>query len=202
MGVSISLVVLIVVSFIAYHYIWGTPEIKQRVVVYAYNDRITGIDPSIEDDTGLVIIGLVYEQLLHYNPATGELKPVLAVAWNSSEDGTEWVFRLREGVVFHDGTPLNSTAVKLSIERARDIYRETGRGAGYIWDAVTDIEVLDEYTLKIKLEYPQRLDLLVAATYAAYIFSPKALSSSGASSYLDRKLEEWFNRGNEAGTGP
>jgi len=202
LGVSISLVVLIVVSFIAYHYIWGTPEIKQRVVVYAYNDRITGIDPSIEDDTGLVIIGLVYEQLLHYNPVTGELKPVLAVAWNSSEDGTEWVFRLREGVVFHDGTPLNSTAVKLSIERARDIYRETGRGAGYIWDAVTDIEVLDEYTLKIKLEYPQRLDLLVAATYAAYIFSPKALSSSGASSYLDRKLEEWFNRGNEAGTGP
>ncbi len=202
MGVSISLVVLIVVGFIAYQYVWGPPTIKQRVVVYAYNDRITGIDPSIEDDTGLVIIGLVYEQLLRYNPITGELEPVLAVAWNSSKNGTEWVFRLREGVVFHDGTPLNATAVKLSIERARDVYVETGRGAGYIWEALEDIEVLDEYTVKIVLKYPQRLDLLVAATYAAYIFSPKALSSSGASSYLDRKLEEWFNRGNDAGTGP
>jgi peptide/nickel transport system substrate-binding protein len=200
--VGVLILFIIVVGSITYYYVSTPPTTRQRVVVYAYNDRITGIDPSIEDDTGLVIIGLVYEQLLRYNPLTNKLEPVLAVAWNSSEDGTEWVFRLREGVVFHDGTPLNATAVKLSIERARDVYRETGRGAGYIWEAVTDVEVVDEYTIKIKLEYPQRLDLLVAATYAAYIFSPKALSSSGASSYLDKKLESWFSSGNEAGSGP
>ncbi len=197
----IILFLLTIVGLLAY-YVLTPPPSKQKVVVYAYNDRITGIDPSIEDDTGLVIIGLVYEQLIRYNPLTNKLEPVLAVTWNSSEDGTEWVFRLREGVVFHDNTPFNATAVKLSIERARDVYRETGRGAGYIWEAVTSIEVVDEYTIKIKLEYPQRLDLLVAATYAAYVFSPKALSYSGASSYLDKKLEDWFNRGNEVGSGP
>jgi peptide/nickel transport system substrate-binding protein len=175
---------------------------KVKIVVYAYLDKITGIDPSIEDDTGIVVIGLVYETLLRYDPIRNVTVPVLAESWESSENGTVWVFRLRRGVVFHDGTPLNATAVKLSIERARDVYRETGRGSGYIWDAVEEVEVVDDYTVRIKLSYPQRLDLMAAASYAAYVFSPSALAKAGAKGPLDPKLEEWFNSGNDAGSGP
>lgn len=175
---------------------------RLRVVVYAYNDVITGIDPSLEDDTGLVVLGVVYEPLLHYNPVTGVFKPALAVSWGSNEDGTEWVFKLRENVVFHDGTKFNATAVKVSVERAMSIYRETGRGLGYVWDSVEEVEVVDEYTIKFKLFYPQRLDIMASACYAGYIFSPSVLERSGAESYTDRKLEEWFNLGNAAGTGP
>ncbi|ADV65262.1 ABC transporter substrate-binding protein [Desulfurococcus mucosus] len=201
----VSALILIVAAIISISlYITLMPRQTQaaRVVVYAYNDRVTGIDPSIEDDTGLVVLGLVYEPLLYYNPVKNEFKPALAVNWSSNEDGTEWVFHLRRGVKFHDGTPFNATAVKISVERARDIYRETGRGLGYIWDAVEEVQVVDEYTVRFKLSYPQRLDIIAAASYAAYIFSPSALVKSGASSPMDRALEEWFNTGNEAGTGP
>jgi len=198
-----SLVILLVAIGISYFMLSTPREItRPKVVVYAYNDRITGIDPSIEDDTGLVVLGSVYEPLLYYDPLRNEFKPALAINWSSNEDGTEWVFHLRQGVRFHDGTLFNATAVKISIERARDIYRETGRGLGYIWDAVEDIEVVDEYTVKFKLSYPQRLDMMAAASYAAYIFSPSALEKSGASSYMDKALEEWFNRGKDAGSGP
>ncbi|MEM0297526.1 MAG: ABC transporter substrate-binding protein [Zestosphaera sp.] len=175
---------------------------RLRVVVYAYNDVITGIDPSLEDDTGLVVLGVVYEPLLYYNPVTGEFRPALAVNWSSNEDGTEWVFRLRRGVVFHDGVKFNATAVKVSVERAMTIYRETGRGLGYVWDSVDEVEVVDEYTVRFKLNYPQRLDIMASACYAGYIFSPNVLKKSGATDYMDRKLEEWFNSGNAAGTGP
>ena len=175
---------------------------KVRTVVYAYPDKITGIDPSIEDDTGIVVIGVIYETLLRYDPIKNATISVLAESWESNEDGTVWIFKLRRDVVFHDGTPFNATAVKLSIERARDVYRETGRGCGYIWDAVEEVEIVDAYTVKIKLSYPQRLDLMAAASYSAYIFSPSALAKAGASSPFDPKLEEWFNSGNDAGSGP
>jgi peptide/nickel transport system substrate-binding protein len=173
-----------------------------KIVVYAYNDRITGIDPSIEDDTGLVVLGSIYETLTYYDYKTGEVKPRLATNWTSSEDGREWIFRLRNDVVFHDGSLFNATAVKLSIERARDIYRSSGRGAGYIWDALEEVEIVDPYTVKFKLSYPQRVDILASAAYASYIFSPSAIVKSNAANYTDRKLEDWFNSGNAVGTGP
>jgi peptide/nickel transport system substrate-binding protein len=173
-----------------------------KIVVYAYNDRITGIDPSIEDDTGLVVLGSIYETLTYYDYKTGEVKPRLAINWTSSEDGREWIFRLRNNVVFHDGSLFNATAVKLSIERARDIYRSSGRGAGYIWDALEEVEIIDHYTVKFKLSYPQRVDILASSAYASYIFSPSAIVKSNAANYTDRKLEDWFNSGNAVGTGP
>mgnify|MGYP001626160451 FL=1 len=198
----IAILVIVVAAALLYIVLSPRESIPRRIVVYAYNDKISGIDPSIEDDTGLVILGSVYEPLLYYNPLKNEFKPALAVNWSSNEDGTEWVFHLRQGVKFHDGTPFNATAVKISVERARDIYRETGRGLGYIWDAVEEVQVLDEYTVKFKLSYPQRLDMIAAASYAAYIFSPSVLEKSSASSYMDEALEKWFNNGNDGGSGP
>lgn len=198
----VAVVVAVVVPAYFLVYLPATQRLAVRVVVYAYSDRITGIDPSIEDDTGLVVLGVVYETLLRYDPLRNVTTPVLAESWESSANGTVWTFRLRRGVVFHDGTPFNATAVKLSIERARDVYRETGRGSGYIWDAVEEVEILDEHTVRIRLAYPVRLDLMAAASYSAYILSPSALIKAGASGPLDPKLEAWFNLGHSAGSGP
>lgn len=195
------IIAVIVVAGVATYYFSNLNKVS-KVVVYAYNDAITGIDPSVEDDTGLVVLGVVYEPLLYYNPIKNEFKPALAVNWTSNEDMTEWVFKLRQGVVFHDGTPFNATAVKISVERAKKIYENSGRGLGYIWEAVEEIEIIDEYTIKFKLSYPQRLDIMASASYAAYIFSPSVLSKVGTSDLTDPKIEEWFNNGNAAGTGP
>lgn len=201
--VGIAVLSIIIALIISYYFQQTREQLSQkRIVVYAYNDKVTGIDPSIEDDTGLVVLGAIYETLTYYDARTGEVKPRLAINWTSSQDGTEWIFYLRRDVVFHDGTRFNATAVKISVERARDIYLLTGRGLGYIWDAVEEIEIIDEYTVKFKLSSPRRLDILASAAYAAYIFSPSVLEKSGAESYISRELEKWFNSGNAIGTGP
>jgi peptide/nickel transport system substrate-binding protein len=49
-----------------------------------------------------------------------KLIPGLATSWQRTSD-TEWTFDLREGVRFHDGTNLDASAVKYSLERVIDI---------------------------------------------------------------------------------
>jgi len=70
--------------------------------------------------------------------------------------------------------------------------RELGKGASYIWDSVSEIEVSDEYTVVFHLSYQAPIDLIVSSPYAAFIMSP-AIKDKG---------DEWFGEGNEAGTGP
>ncbi|WP_440059785.1 ABC transporter substrate-binding protein [Thermogladius sp. 4427co] len=196
------LIAVLIASLAAYFYYTSHRGYAEKIVVYAYNDRITGIDPSLEDDTGLVVLGSVYEPLLYYDPINNQTIPALAERWEARENNTVWIFYLRKGVVFHDGTPFNSSAVVVSVKRAKEVYEMYGIGLGYIWDAVEDVTPLDDYTVEFKLRYPQRLDLIAASSYAAYIFNPNALIKAGVQNYTDLKLRDWFNTGRDEGTGP
>ena len=59
----------------------------------------------------------MYDTLITYKQGTAELEPGLATAWTPSADGTEWTFKLREGVKFHDGTAFNAEAVCFNFDR-------------------------------------------------------------------------------------
>ena len=47
-----------------------------------------------------------------------KLQPQLAESYEASEDAKEFVFHLRKGVTFQDGTPFDAAAVKFSFDRA------------------------------------------------------------------------------------
>jgi MarR-like DNA-binding transcriptional regulator SgrR of sgrS sRNA len=57
---------------------------------------------------------LVYETLVTLEAARG-LRPLLALSWESEAGGARWRFRLRPGVVRHDGTPLDAATVTASL---------------------------------------------------------------------------------------
>ncbi|GAA1854040.1 ABC transporter substrate-binding protein [Pseudonocardia alni subsp. carboxydivorans] len=59
----------------------------------------------------------MFDTLITYKPGTTELEPGLATEWKSTPDGKTWTFTLREGVTFHDGTPLDATAVCANFDR-------------------------------------------------------------------------------------
>jgi peptide/nickel transport system substrate-binding protein len=61
-------------------------------------------------------LGLVYATITDLNPA-GTVEPGLATSWKYASDGKSVTFRLRPGLRFTDGTPLNAEAVKENIER-------------------------------------------------------------------------------------
>ncbi len=62
----------------------------------------------------------VLENLVIFGKDSMNVEPQLATSWEVSKDGLVWTFKLRKGVKFHDGTPFNANAVKVSFERVID----------------------------------------------------------------------------------
>ena len=77
------------------------------------------LDPALSYDTASgEIIQNVYETLVYYDGIkTDEFVGQLAESWDVSEDGTEWTFKLRDGVKFHEGGDLTPSDVVYSFVR-------------------------------------------------------------------------------------
>ena len=82
----------------------------------------------------------------------GRPTPDLAVSWSTSEDATEWTFKLREGVTFHDGTTFGAEDVIYSLGRVLD--PESDSPARSAVKMIDKVEALDPMTVKISLSTP------------------------------------------------
>jgi peptide/nickel transport system substrate-binding protein len=65
--------------------------------------------------SGYVGLSAVSDSLFAVNDE-GEIVPLLAESVDHNEDYTQWTITLRDGITFHDGTPLDADAVKFNIE--------------------------------------------------------------------------------------
>lgn len=89
----------------------------------AADDVVTVVGPfevhSLDPATaGGVFSRLEVTETLVEADDSGALQPGLATAWSASPDGLAWTFELREGAMFHDGTPVTAEAVATSVEVA------------------------------------------------------------------------------------
>ena len=120
----------------------------------------------------------VLETLVVVDPATGEIVPGLATAWEISEDGREITFTLREEVKFHDDTPFNAEAVKFNFDRTVSLTPAAAwqfMGADKFKEAV----VVDEYTVKLVYEEPHAGLLPLLSDGALGMDSPAAVEQYG-----------------------
>ena len=83
---------------------------------------------------------------------SGEPEPNLATEWSANETATEWVFKLREGVKFHDGSDFDAADVVYSLEHVRD--PEFDSPAASVIAMVDTIEAVDPLTVKMTLAAP------------------------------------------------
>lgn len=93
----------------------------------------------------------------------GNVVPALAESWEISEDGTEYTFKLRQGVKFHNGEDFDAQDVVTSWEAGTDPIN------AYSYDVArtTSVEVIDDYTVKLTSEAPDPLFLrFVAGSWA------------------------------------
>jgi peptide/nickel transport system substrate-binding protein len=168
------------------------PAAGPVVLKYASSANITTWDPIASFSTEAAYMANMYEQLIRVNPpgSAAQYSPLLAESWDKSADGLVWTFKLRSGVKFHDGEPMNAAAVVKSIEAAKD-----HAGASFIWLPLDKVEAVDDMTVKFTLKYAQPLELILGSEYAAYIVSPKALDAAAAN-------KDYWTTGVDAGTGP
>ena len=169
----------------------GASSSTSDTFVYSYTTSIvTSLDPAISYSNENIVMENIYESLTRYDSTTKTVKPLLATAWSSSNNGKTWTFTLRTDATFHSGRPVNAEAVKASIERTKKL----ASGASYIWDSVKSIGTPSDDTVVFNLSYAAPLDLISSAGYAAYIYDTKASGSED--------LTKWLNAGHDAGSGP
>ena len=140
----------------------------------AYGNEISNLDfhtaPGYEMNWVAMNIGC---GLLGITP-DGKFVPSAAESWQISHDGLLYTFRLRKGIVFHDGTAVDAAAVKFSIDRIMDPATKSSMRTFY--ESVHSVETLDAYTVQIRLKQPYAFFLHMLAAYrmGLVISSPTA----------------------------
>src|SRR5438552_12419624 len=118
------------------------------------------LDPAQVTDLNSNRVGRrIVETLVTFPDESTQIVPGLAESWTVSKDGFKYTFKLRKGVSFHDGTPLNAEAVKFSIERqiiAEHPFNKLGKYpfANYFFGNVKAVEVVDPSTVEFVLKEP------------------------------------------------
>ncbi|BAZ22661.1 oligopeptide ABC transporter, periplasmic oligopeptide-binding protein [Kalymmatonema gypsitolerans NIES-4073] len=131
------------------------------------------LDPA--DAYELQSLGLVYnmsDRLYTYEPGSTKVKPQLATAFPKvSQDGLTYTIPVRQGVVFHDGTPFNAEAMAFSLER---FIKNGGKPSFLLADVVASVKATGEYELTIQLKKPFAAFPSLLAFSGVCPVSPKA----------------------------
>src|SRR2546430_4765395 len=144
------------------------------------------LDPAQVTDLNSNRVGRrIVETLATFPDESTQIVPGLAESWTVSKDGLRYTFKLRKGISFHDGTPLNAEAVKFSIERqinAEHPFNKLGKYpfANYFFGNVRAVEVVDPSTVEFVLKEPRASFLTILTSAAASIVSPTAVKKFGA----------------------
>jgi peptide/nickel transport system substrate-binding protein len=102
------------------------------------------LNPLFGAATSKAFFDVMYDYLIYNHPQTLKTEPGLAERWSMSNDGKRWVFFLRKGVTFSNGTELTAEDVKFSLEL---LTRKESRWAQRASFMRAEAKVLDRYTV-------------------------------------------------------
>src|SRR5216684_7730110 len=105
-----------------------------------------------------------------------DIAPQLATGWQWVDGNKGLILKLRQGVQFQDGEPLDAAAVKFSIERHLSM---PGSNRKAEISAVSAVEIIDDHTVKLVLKAPFAPLLAALSDRAGMIVSPKAAQAPG-----------------------
>src|SRR4051812_39474168 len=138
-------------------------------------------DPDILDPTlartyvGRIVFAAFCDKLFDIDEKLN-IVPQLALSHETSGDGKEVTIKLRSGVKFHDGEPLDAEAAKYSLERHLNFpasFRKPEIAA------LDHVEVVDPLTIKLVLKTPYSPLVAQLADRAGMMVSPKAAREAG-----------------------
>lgn len=151
----------------------GQPGQRTDKVVTIVGSSIpTTVDPAqMLTQPGLLTWGMG-EMLARVNPK-GQLEPWLATGWRTL-DPRRWEFKLRDGISFWDGAPMDASAVKASLERSLALQPGAPENL-----RASAIEVVDARTLVISTEVPHAVVPAVMADVTFIIHNAKLAIARG-----------------------
>jgi peptide/nickel transport system substrate-binding protein len=144
---------------------------------YGPHVDVAGLDPHIQNQNHIhQATAAMYNGLTDIDQR-GNIVPSLAESWEPNQDLTAWTFRLRKGVLFHNGREVDAEAVKLNIMRIKDpaIGHEFLRGA---LDTIDSVEVLDKYTVRLHASMPDVSVPVNVMRYPTVLQAPDAFETA------------------------
>jgi peptide/nickel transport system substrate-binding protein len=146
-------------------------------VTYGLEGDVRGLEPALSYDfTANPVVCNISEGLMMFTPEGG-LEPLIAEAFEQPDELT-YVYTLRDGVVFSDGSPVTIDDVIASIARVRD--PEVAGPLAWMYDVPeATVERTDDKTITITLATPSALFRFVTATTAGHIIPAAAIEQFG-----------------------
>ncbi|TYB81322.1 ABC transporter substrate-binding protein [Maritimibacter fusiformis] len=169
--------------------------LAQEALVIGTDVDAGTLDPRLaRDTTAYRTINLIYAGLVHLTP-TLEAVPDLAESWESPDPKTV-VFKLREGLVFSDGSPLTAEDVVYTFTTITDPDFNAPQRA--LYTPIESVEAVDDLTVRFNLSTPYApllsyLDMGIVPSDYAEAGGDLALEPVGAGPMV---LESW-KRGSE-----
>ena len=154
---------------------------------------IPGFDPlrvGVFDTSAEIAASLIFDTMTFLDDR-GNAQPKLAVSWSRSDDLKTWTFKLRPGMKFQDGSPVDAAAIKWNIDRQKDPANKC-RCAFYISN-IASIDAPDELTVVYNLKQPSSMlpETLSLPSSNNAMQSPTSIQAKG----------DDYNR-NPVGSGP
>ncbi len=127
----------------------AVPAAEQTFRLGVREDALT-LDPIASSDNPSIWAELlIYDTLIRPSRNGSDLEPGLAEKWTVAPDGREYVFTLRDAK-FADGSPVTANDVIFSLRRAAGEKSDWAR----FFKPITQYEVVDAHTVRMKLEKP------------------------------------------------
>ncbi|MEO5757230.1 MAG: ABC transporter substrate-binding protein [Mesorhizobium sp.] len=135
-----------------------------------------GYDP-VRSVSLSMVAALIYDRLVEQDIVDQTYRPHLAEAWETSQDGLIWTFKLRQGVTFHDGEPFNAATIAWWIPKFKGTENE------YMTSAIDKVETIDDHTVRFFMNRAEPNLIYNLASVNMGIPSPKSYEAAGEGGY-------------------
>ncbi len=156
----------------------GEGPVAGGTLRFAIQAESDGINPATSAlaASGHNMANAVFDQLAAFDE-DNNVVPYLAESFTPNDDFTTWTVKLREGIEFHDGTPLNAEAVLVNFDSQRG---DTLLGiiANNFYTEENPWEVIDELTFEVHLPEPNQFWPAFMAGQTGIIASPTWLAAA------------------------
>ena len=100
------------------------------------------------------VLNQITDKLTYQNPQTLEIEPWLAESWEVNDTATEYTFKLKPGITFSDGTPLDAKAVAVNYDIFGLGNKELKYPVSEVINNYDHAEVIDDLTIKFHFKHP------------------------------------------------
>lgn len=166
--------------------------IKRETLIVGVQGLPGGMDPANElSNVGTRVTYNVFDTLIRRDFLNNdELEPALATEWERIDD-TTLEMKLREGVTFHNGDPFTAADVQFTFERFNNDDSPVAGARGY-FNTIEEVEIVDEYTVRVHTFQPDPLIEQRLASWASWIVPKEYIEEIGEEAFAQAAI----------GTGP